>query len=233
VTEGVTASGRTVLGRLLPPGVESEECFGEPPDGALFPEESAVVAGAVELRRREYATVRSCARACLRRLGYPPAPILPGFGGAPGWPQGAVGSLTHCAGYAAAAVASEHSVASIGIDAEPDAPLPPGVLDLVATRSERRRLADHGPVIDGVHADRLLFSAKEAVYKAWFPRTGRWLDPSEAEVLVARGQGTFRVVLLRDDLHLEGRRVTRLEGRWVRAHGILLTAVTLQVPQAR
>ena len=89
---------------ILPAGVESEECFGEPPGGVLFPEEEKVIAHAVAARRRDYATVRSCARACLERLGYPPVPILPGVGGAPTWPAGVQGSMTHCAGYAAAAV---------------------------------------------------------------------------------------------------------------------------------
>ena len=69
----------------------------------LLPEEEQIVAHAVESRRREYAAVRSCARACLGRLGYRRVPILPGVGGAPSWPAGVLGSMTHCAGYAAAA----------------------------------------------------------------------------------------------------------------------------------
>ena len=93
-----------MLESILPAGVEYQECFGEPPGGVLFVEEEQVIAHAVPVRRREYAVVRSCARVCLGRLGYPRVPILPGVGGAPIWPAGVVGSLTHCAGYAAAAV---------------------------------------------------------------------------------------------------------------------------------
>lgn len=233
MTAGVAAPRSTVLGQLLPPGVETEECFGEPPGGPLFPEERTVVARAVGTRRREYATVRRCARDCLTRLGFAAAPLLPGPGGAPRWPDGAVGSMTHCEGYAAAAVARQESAPGLGIDAEPDEPLPPGVLEVIATRRERRRLADHGPIIDGAHADRLLFSVKEAVYKAWFPCTGQWLDPQETEVTVAPGQGRFGVVLLRDGLRLEGRRVTHLDGRWTSAHGILVAAVALPAPHGR
>ena len=77
-----------MLELILPAGVESQECYGESPGGVLFPEEEKVIAHAVHARRRDYAAVRSCARACLERLGYPPAPILPGVGGAPGWPTG-------------------------------------------------------------------------------------------------------------------------------------------------
>ena len=58
-----------LLETIVPSGVEVEEHFGEPIDGGLFPEEEQVVARAVEGRRREYATVRACARTCLDRLG--------------------------------------------------------------------------------------------------------------------------------------------------------------------
>ncbi len=129
----------------MPAGVESEERFGAASGEALFPEEEQVIAHAVQGRRREYAAVRSCARACLARLGYPRVPILPGVGGAPSWPDGVQGSMTHCAGYAAAAVGSCTRICAIGIDAEPDAPLPDGVLDLVATPTERDRLAATRP----------------------------------------------------------------------------------------
>ena len=70
---------------ILPAWVESEECFGDPPGGVLFPEEERVIANAVAARRRDYATVRSFARACLGRLGFPSAWCRrsPGVGGAP------------------------------------------------------------------------------------------------------------------------------------------------------
>ena len=98
----MTSAG-TALGRILPASVETEECFGEPIGGAILPGEESAVAGAVAVRRREYSTVRVCARVCLERLGYAPVAIPPGAGGAPVWPAGVRGSLTHCVGYAAAA----------------------------------------------------------------------------------------------------------------------------------
>ena len=174
-----------MLKLILPAGVESQECFGAAPDDLLFPEEEKVIAHAVPARRREYRAVRSCARACLGRLGYPPAPILPGVGGAPMWPAGVQGSMTHCAGYAAAAVGSESRISAIGIDAEPDMPLPDGVLDLIATPAERDHLAAIQPEPDSPNWDQLLFSAKEAVYKTVAaPRLATGLAPqSEKETL--------------------------------------------------
>jgi 4'-phosphopantetheinyl transferase EntD len=212
---------------ILPADVESQECFDEASGGVLFPEEEKIIAHAVESRRRQYAAVRSCARACLARLGYARVPILPGIGGAPTWPAGVLGSMTHCAGYAAAAVGPLSRISAIGIDAEPDAPLPEGVLDLVATPAERDRLAVTQLEPDSPNWDRLLFSAKEAVYKAWFPLTGEWLDHEEVEILFDPQDGTFAALLSRDGLIVHGRQVRCLHGRWAGKRGILLTAVVL------
>ena len=214
-----------MLGMILPAGVESEERFGEPPDEVLFAEEEKIIAHAVESRRRDYATVRNCARACLQRLGYGPVPILPGVGGAPTWPAGVQGSMTHCRGYAAAAVGPASRISGIGIDAEPDAPLPDGVLGVVATPAEQDRLAVAHLKPDNSNWDRLLFSAKEAVYKAWFPLVGEWLDHHEAEIVFNPQDQTFTALLFRDGLIIDGRHVTRLHGRWIRRQGILVTAV--------
>jgi len=216
-----------MLGMILPADVESEECFGAAPGGALFPEEEKIIARAVETRRRQYAVVRSCARTCLRRLGYPQVPILRGAGGEPKWPAGVQGSMTHCAGYAAAAVAPLPRISAIGIDAEPDAPLPDGVLDLVTTPAERKRLAVADLEPDSPNWDRLLFSAKEAVYKAWFPLVGEWLDHQEAEILFDPQDGTFAALLLRDGLVIEGHPIRRVPGRWICERGILVTAVVM------
>jgi 4'-phosphopantetheinyl transferase EntD len=216
-----------MLEMILPAEVESQECFGEPPGGFLFPEEEQIIARAVAVRRREYATVRSCARSCLDRLGYPPVPILPGVGGAPTWPAGVQGSMTHCAGYAAAAVGPVPQISAIGIDAEPDVPLPDGVLDLIATAAERDRLVVAELEPGSPNWDRLLFSAKEAVYKAWFPLVGEWLDHQQAEIIFGPENGAFAALLSRDGLIVNGHHVRRLHGRWIRDRGILLTAVVL------
>ena len=42
-----------------------------------------------------------------------------------------------------------------------------------------------------VHWDRVLFSAKESIYKAWFPLTGRWLGFEEASLSIDPAAGTF------------------------------------------
>jgi 4'-phosphopantetheinyl transferase EntD len=216
-----------MLNLILPAGVESEERFGQARGDFLFAEEEKIIAHATQARRREYAAVRSCARACLERLGYPPVPILPGVGGAPTWPAGVQGSMTHCPGYAAAAVGPVAQISAIGIDAEPDAPLPDGVLNLIGTPAEQDRLATIQPEADSPNWDRLLFSAKEAVYKAWFPLVGEWLDHQDAEIVFHPHEATFTALLSRDGLIVNGCQVHRLDGRWMRERGILVTAVVV------
>ena len=117
-------AGPEMLEQILPPAVAVVETFGDLPGATLFPEEEAAIARAVPKRRREFATGRGCARAALNRLGEPPVPILRGPQGAPLWPAGVVGSITHCDGYRAAAVARTSDIATVGLDAEPDKPLP-------------------------------------------------------------------------------------------------------------
>jgi 4'-phosphopantetheinyl transferase EntD len=145
----------------------------------------------------------------------------------PIWPAGVLGSMTHCTGYAAAAVAPLPRISAVGIDAEPDAPLPDGVLELVATPAERDRLTAARPESDGPNWDRLLFSAKEAVYKAWFLLVGEWLDHQEAEIRFHPQELTFTAQLSRDGLVIDRRQIHRLHGRWIRMRGILVTAVVL------
>jgi 4'-phosphopantetheinyl transferase EntD len=212
-----------VITSLLPPEVQSDEIFARTlPDFDVVAGEEHAVAGVVDARRREFAAVRALARASLSRLGRPPGPILPGAGGAPQWPEAIVGSMTHCTGYAAAAVACATAVCAVGIDAEPDAALPSGVLDLVATFDERSRLPQRGDP----HWDRLLFSAKESVYKAWFPLTQTWLDHEDVEIVWSQTGSTFRAVGARRLLPTHAALLSRLEGRWGCAGGILVTTVS-------
>lgn len=216
-----------MIDTILGAAVASAEAFGDPSDTVLFPAEEALVAGAVDRRRREFATARACAHSALAALGVPPAPIVPGERGAPQWPPGIVGSITHCAGYRAAAVARDRDVLTVGLDAEPDQMLPEGVLRLIALPPERARLRELAIAAPGPCWDRLLFSAKETVYKAWFPLTRRWLGFEDAEVTVNPADGTFEARLLVAPPVIAGGPLTRFTGRWRVGDGLILTAITM------
>ncbi|WP_228120453.1 4'-phosphopantetheinyl transferase family protein [Streptomyces fagopyri] len=173
-----------MIEELLPDSVVSVEALGD--DAAegvrLYPEEEVLAASFVHKRRSEFAAVRGCARQAMEKLGVAPRAIARGDSGEPVWPAGLIGSMTHCEGYRAASLARSGDLASLGIDAEPHEELPEDVIVSVAlpTENERlRRLAERDP---SVHWDRLLFSAKESVYKAWFPLMAQWLDFLEADI---------------------------------------------------
>jgi len=215
-----------MIDEILPPAVAAVEAFADPPGATLFPEEEAVIANAVEKRRREFTTARFCARAALAQLGLPAAPILPGLRGAPRWPAGVVGSITHCAGYRASAVARTQDLVTLGVDAEPHDVLPVGVLDMIALADERAGLTELRAAAPVVHWDRLLFSAKETVYKAWFPLTQRWLGYDEA-VITFDQAGTFAARLLVPPIVHDGRRLAGFAGRWLVRDGLLVTAIAV------
>lgn len=205
---------------LLPPGVVAAEAFADVPGEAVFPGEEDLVARAVEGRRREFVTARRLAREALGRLGYPPVAIRPGPKREPVWPAGVAGTITHCTGYRAAAVAPLSVLRSLGIDAEPNGPLPEGVEESVTVGAEREMLARLGRT-GGVHWDRLLFSAKESVYKAWYPVARCWLGFEDARLRLDPAAGTFTAEILIDGP------LRVLHGRFLAADGLVATAVTV------
>jgi len=166
----------TIVPERVAIDVRSEFC-----DDGLFSEEKECLGVVVEKRLREFTTGRVCARKSLLKLGISPCPIRIGPQREPIWPKGITGSITHCTGYCAAAVARSVDLASIGIDAEENLPLGEGILTVISTPRERAEIYLRGG--SRLHWDRLLFSAKESVFKAWYGQTNQWLDFSECDVL--------------------------------------------------
>jgi 4'-phosphopantetheinyl transferase EntD len=216
-----------VIDEILPASVASAwttEAWIEVP---LYAEESLALGRAVERRRREFVTGRACARQALVRLGFRPRSVPSGRRGEPVWPQGVVGSITHCRGYVACAVASREILDAIGIDAEPHAALGEEILPDIVTPAENRRLTDLSAGSADVHWDRVWFSAKEAVFKAWFPLTRRWLGFHDVEVTVDRADGRFVAQLRMPGARINGESISRFDGRWLVRDGLAVTAVVV------
>ena len=113
----------------------------------------------------------------------------------------------------------------MGIDAEPDEELPPGVLEKVAVAQEQAWLSTARP---GIHWDRLLFSAKECVFKAWFPLARDWLDFDQAVVSFHPIECTFEARLLVPLPAAFGGDLEFLTGRFLVRDGLLLTAIVIR-----
>ena len=141
---------------------------------------SASMARAVPKRRRSFVAGRLCAERALELLGTA-AGVARGSGGEPLWPAGIDGSITHSQVAAYAAVRRSAAGFGLGIDSEmavgPEARS--AVEQLCCTVWERGQwitAADDGLSLA------LLFSAKEALYKAIYPRLKRYVDFLEVEV---------------------------------------------------
>lgn len=175
----------------MPPGVVSrgsrEFLSLSKASNALVDREFESIARAVPLRIREFATGRLLAREALAAVGGPTVALPSGPDRRPLWPTGFVGSITHCSGLCAAVVASSGDLAGIGVDAEPHGPLPNGVLSAVARPAELEQI---GRLPPGLAWDRVLWSAKESVFKSVFPTDGRWRDFLDVEVIL-RADGDF------------------------------------------
>lgn len=135
--------------------------------------------------------------------------------------------MTHCTGYRAAAVARSGDLLTLGIDAEPHEPLPPDVLDAIALDDEQLRITELTAADNAPCWDRLLFCAKETVYKAWFPLTHSWLGFKDATVTIDPAQGTFVARLFVTGPRIAGKSLSELGGRWLIGDGLVITAIAI------
>ncbi len=135
----------------------------------LWPEEAAAVSRAIPKRETEFAAGRHAAREALAQLGLEPMAIPQGADRAPVWPEGITGSISHCAHCCIAVAAHKADYQSLGVDVEPATPLDADLIDVICTPSEQAWLADQP---NSGLAAKLIFSAKEAFYKAQYPLTG-------------------------------------------------------------
>jgi 4'-phosphopantetheinyl transferase EntD len=174
--EAIAPPGIVVGHRVIMPGDEA----------ALLPEEFAPYANSVIKVRRASGAARMVARELLPRLGQAPQALPKSASGAPVWPEGIIGSLAHDADIAVAALARRHDYAGLGIDIEPAQPLDHDLLGIIATPSERRAIND-----DPLQAH-VLFTIKEAVYKATHPIDGVFLEHHDVEVSLSTGAATIR-----------------------------------------
>jgi len=131
-----------------------------------------------------------------------------------------VGSITHTDALCVVALARNERYLGLGIDVEPDLPLEASIVSHVC-RPEEPLLIEDLRGLDAARVARLIFSAKEAVYKCQFPLTRRFIDFQEVNVRF-RANAEFSVEVLADVPELAGG--ARFVGRFAQRAGFLLTA---------
>lgn len=159
-------------------------------------------------RRAEFVAGRVAARRALMplRKGAEHIAIPRTAGGAPQWPAGITGTISHTSSVAAAAVAVADRYAGLGLDLE------------LCSRQISPRVAEHiclpeeiawAEMEPPLKNKRLLaiFSAKEALYKAVNPEWGVFLAFKDARLRFDPGSGSFRAELLRVRVNKEIRSV--------------------------
>jgi 4'-phosphopantetheinyl transferase EntD len=205
--------------------VEATEAMGWAP---LHPEEEACLGHASERRLREFRAGRACARAALERLGLPGFPVGRRADRTPSWPPGIVGCIAHTAGCCAAAVARETTVAGLGLDVERTGRIREALLPRIGSPGEIGALARLARRSEAAATDwpTVLFSAKESVFKCYYPLARTFLGFHDVEVAIDPEQESFTARLVRADAPgVAGARV--LHGRFAGDGGRVFTGVTL------
>lgn len=160
------------------------------PQKPMFPEEAAIVANSVMVRRAEFAAGRYCGRKALNRLGFDDLPILRGKKGEPIWPDSVVGSISHDRGIAIAAVSPVQKNRNVGIDLlaishNIDIPHAQIIADRFELENVEKMLSwieSHSVNSNVIDPILLAFSAKESIIKCISPTIDFYLDFRDIEI---------------------------------------------------
>jgi 4'-phosphopantetheinyl transferase EntD len=164
----------------------------------LHPQEAALISpSAVATKRTSFTLGRNAAAQALRAIGIDPAPpVLQGKGKDPVWPEHVVGSITHCEPWTICVAAKGSVVKALGVDLEDVRRVQsPDIGEVICTRSEMEWIAG---TEDQLGSLIMVFSAKEAMYKAYYPFCRRYFDFTDAELAWDSTIGGFRGHLLTD-----------------------------------
>lgn len=213
-------SHMTVLEGLFPEQVRCVISTDYPDAFALLAAERDSLQSMAPRRVREFTHGRSCARLALAGLGYRDCPVPAGADRAPVWPDGVVGSISHCDDTAAAAVAHREDMGGIGLDLERNEELDRQLLPMICRAAELERLGNSD--VRFLLA-KLIFSAKESVFKCIWPQVRRFVDFQEVEIELDLEKNTFTAAPCSDDLCPDLFR--RLSGRFGQTRELFVTAV--------
>jgi len=162
-------------------------------DIQLLPEEQAIAESfGSQIRRAEFTLGRMCAHEALSRFGLESEPILRNpETREPCWPDSIWGSITHSVGFAAVAAGLKNEIKGIGIDMESlSRSVDFNIRRQVCIDSELEWL-ESLPTKQANRALRIIFSAKESIFKCLYPATKTYLTFKDAEVTINETENNF------------------------------------------
>ena len=217
-----------MLEQVLPPAAEPWPRRSTPARRGTLARGEAVVARALARRQRAVTIGGPAPAPRWPSWAEQTVPILRSHGARPHGLRGITGGHAHAApAPGPRQPPGATAFVTLSLDAEPDEALPAGVLDVISRPQERAQIAALAAARpDAACWDRLLFCAKESVYKAWFPLGQDWLGFDDAEIVIDAG-GTFTARLLVPGPLVSGSPLTSLRGRWLAARGLLVATIAL------
>jgi 4'-phosphopantetheinyl transferase EntD len=151
---------------------------------------------ATEKRRTEFILGRLAAFRALQALGVIPQPVPKAKSREPLWQDGIVGAITHKAETACAVVARQDMTCGVGVDLESlHPPVRFSIATKVCTETEQAWLAEAPDEKDT--RLKMIFSAKESGFKAFFPIEQIYLGYKDAELSWREEAQSFAGVLLK------------------------------------
>lgn len=210
------------LQELFPSQAQSAFSAHRPAHFELLDAERTAAVEMTERRLRDFLNGRACARLALARLGFADCPVPIGADREPLWPDGVVGSISHCGESAGAAVARSDHIEGIGLDIELREELDEALVPMICRADERAYLAAR----DGrLRLAKLIFSAKESIFKCIWPSVRRFVDFQEVSIDLDLDHNAFRARARSAGLPAD--LVGRLRGRIGRAGELLVTSAYL------
>jgi enterobactin synthetase component D / holo-[acyl-carrier protein] synthase len=188
------------LSGLFPASVVAAELTGPADRSLLTVSELQSISHCSEKRIQDFTRGRACARRALGELSIWNFSLLAGAKREPIWPEGIAGSITHTAGFAAAAAARRAEIASVGLDCEIIESVNEELWCRICTTTEQARLA-RVPIAERGRQAALIFAAKEAFYKCQFPVSRQWVGFEDVDIEPTDWPGTagsFRILPQKD-----------------------------------
>lgn len=221
---------RALLTEIFPPGVACALAPDRMEACPLYPVEALAMRSASEARRQEFRSGRAAARAALVMLSAGAQAVPMGADRAPRWPKGIVGSISHSRSLCAAVVAPEAVMLGLGLDVEEVSEIESHVARQICTNDDLAQGISLAPDLRRLLPN-VVFGAKEAFYKAYYPLTQRFLEFGDVSVILHQDKrcgGAFRVHATRAGMPLSSD-LGRFCGRWAAERGMIIAGAALRV----